>query len=151
MKIFIKKYLSDEDLKAVSARIAEAERNTSGEIRVSIRHHRSWGEGKLSLHELTLKEFTRLDMEKTKERTGVLILLLMSERKFQIIADEGIHKKVGQATWDSIAESMSEHFKQGNFSKGIGNAVDAVGAELKKHFPARTDDRDELSNDVVER
>lgn len=151
MKLFLKKYLSDEELKAVAAKITEAERNTSGEIRVSIRHSRSLNERKLSLHELALKEFTHLNMQKTAGRTGVLILLLMSERKFHVIADEGIHKKVQEGAWDRIAESMSTHFRAGNFSRGICDAVDAVGAELKKHFPSQTNNRDELPNDVIER
>lgn len=147
----LKKYLSEEGIKAVTARIAAAEKQTSGEIRVAIRHRRQLGEGKLTLHDLALKEFTRLGMEKTKERTGVLIFLLLSERKFQIIADEGIHAKVAEGTWDRIAASMGEHFRAGNFAAGICDAVDAVGIELKEHFPGRPGDTDELSNDIIER
>lgn len=151
MRFLLKKYLSAEELKKISETIARVETTTSGEVRVSIRHKREWGEGKLSLHDLTLREFHRLGMQKTKDRTGVLLLLLLSERKFEIIADEGIHKKVEEGTWDRIAASMASHFKQGNFTQGICDAVDAVGNELGKHFPREAGDRDELPNDVIER
>lgn len=151
MKSFLKKILPDDDIRKISAKIAEVENQTSGEIRLSIRHHRDWNERKLSLRDLALKEFTHLGMHDTKDRTGVLILLLMSERKFQIIADEGINAKVADGTWDHVAASMASCFKEGNFGQGICDAVDAVGNELKTYFPRKSDDRDELSNEIIER
>ena len=147
----IKKYLTSDELKLIASKIAETESNTSGEIRVCVRHKRGWGEGKLSLHDLTLKEFRRLGMRKTKDRTGVLILLLMSERKFEIYGDEGIHAKIAEGTWDRIAGTMTSHFKDGKFSSGIIHAIDAVGSELRTHFPRTPGTQNELSNDVVER
>jgi uncharacterized membrane protein len=144
------KYLSEPDIKSISQKIGEVEEQTSGEVRVSIRHTREWGEKKLSLHELALREFTRLGMHRTKDRTGILIFLLMPERKFQIIADQGIHAKVAEGTWDRVAASMTPHFKEGNFGKGICDAVEGVGVELKKYFPRKSDDRNELSNEIVE-
>lgn len=150
MNWFSKKYLSKEELRSLSAVIAEAEKKTSGEIRVVVRHRRHWKARKLSLHELALREFYALGMEKTKELTGVLLLILYSERAFQIIADEGIHKKVEEGTWDRIAGRMSAHFKEGKFSDGIAEAIKEVGAILATYFPRKRDDRDELSNQVVE-
>lgn len=45
---------------------------------------------------------------------------------------------------------MSAHFKEGKFSEGIAEAINAVGAILAKYFPRKRDDRDERSNQVVE-
>ena len=149
MKFLLKTYLSEEDIKAIAAKIAGVESRTSGEIRVSIRHRRRRSERNLSLHELALKEFTRLGMHRTKDRTGVLILLLMSERKFHIIGDKGIHSRVAEGTWDRIAVEMTLHFKDGNFGKGICAGVDAAGTEIKRHFPRKPDDRNELPNTIA--
>lgn len=134
----------------LSAVITEAEKKTSGEIRVVIRHRRHLKERKLSLHDLALSEFYRLGMEKTRDKTGVLIFLLISERKFHIVADEGIHTKVTEGTWDRIAENMTHHFKSGKFFDGIVKAINSVAGELSKHFPRKSDDTDELPNEVVE-
>jgi uncharacterized membrane protein len=147
----MKKYLTKEHLHELSASISEAERNTSGQIRVVLRHRRHWNERKLSLHDLAMKEFFRLKMERTRDRTGVLILLLFSERKFHVLADEGIHAKVPDGTWEKVAEKMSGHFKGGKFVAGISEAIRAVGAELARHFPRRSDGTNELPNDIVER
>ena len=147
----MKKILTKYELQTLSEAIAEAEKRTSGEIRVVVRHRRHWAEKKLSLFELGLKEFHSLGMQKTKARSGVLILLLLSERKFQIIADEGIHSKTTQEMWDEIAMSLTEHFKQGKFCKGLSESVRAVGQELAKHFPPEAGDKNELPNEIVEK
>lgn len=150
MSLFRKKILSKEELNALSSEIAEIEQNTAGELRVVLRHHRHLAERKFSLHDLALKEFTRLGMHRTKHRNGVLIFLLISERKFQIVADEGIHSRVEDGTWDGIARTMSSHFREKNFKKGISVALHTVGAVLARHFPRTGETANELSNDVVE-
>lgn len=148
---FLRKYLNDADLAAITAAIGEVEKSTIGEIRVAIRHRRQWKERKLTLHEIALAEFSRLRMEMTKARTGVLILLLFSEHKFHIVGDSGIHAEMGDAAWASIAQSMSAHFKEGNFRDGIIFGIRAVGKELIEHFPKTAGDIDELSNEVAVR
>jgi uncharacterized membrane protein len=148
MKGFLKKYLSDADLNTIAAKIGEAESETSGQIRVSIRQRRHWREWKLSLHQIALIEFQRMGMQRTTHRTGVLILLLMSEKKFHVIADEGIHKKVPDGTWDAVATLMAGHFKKGNFLNGICEGIDMVGDILTTYFPKQSGDGDELPQNV---
>jgi uncharacterized membrane protein len=149
--LFHKKILSKEELKALSAAIAEMEKDTSGEIRIIIREKRQWNEMNYSLRDIALKEFHRLGMQKTRDRTGVLIMLLLSEKKLYIVADEFIHTRVEDGTWDKIAGGMSAQFKKGRFLEGLTEAVQAVGFHLKQHFPHKPDDKNELPNEVVQR
>jgi uncharacterized membrane protein len=149
VSFLFKKYLSNDDLTSLATTIAEAEKNTSGEIRVVVRHRRRRNERKLSLHDLVLKEFYRLGMEKTRDRTGVLIMLLMSEHQFEIVADEGINAQVAEGTWDTLAARMSAHFREGKFRDGVAHAVRTVGEELAKHFPRKPDDTNELPDDII--
>lgn len=144
----VKKLFSQEDLKTIADAIGEAEKNTSGEIRVSIRQKRGWRERKIPLEQLAQKEFYTLGMIKTKDRTGILIFLLLQDRRFHIFADEGIHTKVEEGTWETIAKEMSEHFFQQKFRDGVIHGVQSVGAVLAKYFPPRPGDTDELSNEV---
>ncbi len=150
MKILQRKLFSKSELTKLAQVISEAEKTTSGEIRVVIRHWRHWKERNLSLHELALKEFMSLGMQNTRDRTGTLILLLVSERVFHIIADEGIHSKVADGTWDAIAAEMSASFREGKYFDGLQKAIRAVGNELSSHFPPRPDDRNELPDEIVE-
>lgn len=144
----VKKMFSKEDLAAIAASIKEAEKTTAGEIRVSIRQKRGWRERKLSLEQLARKEFHLLRMTNTKERIGILIFLLMQQRQFFILADEGIHAKVEGGTWDKIAKEMSDHFSRKNFLQGIIHGVQSVGKELARHFPRASGDVNELSDEV---
>ncbi|HVN47881.1 MAG TPA: TPM domain-containing protein [Bacteroidota bacterium] len=145
----VKKIFSQEDLNAIAHAIGEAEKTTSGEIRVSIRQKRGWRERKTPLEQLAQKEFYALGMKKTNDRTGILIFLLLHDRRFHIYADEGIHAVVQEGTWENIAKEMSEHFSQQKFRDGVIHGVQSVGAVLANYFPPRPGDADELSNEVV--
>jgi uncharacterized membrane protein len=87
-------------------------------------------------------------MTKTKDRTGVLIFLLLQDKQFFILADEGIHCKVEEGTWEKIASEMSQQFSQKNYRDGIVNAIHKVGDILSKHFPRNSNDTNELSDEV---
>jgi uncharacterized membrane protein len=148
MKNLVKNLFTKEDLAAIAAAIGETEKTTSGEIRVSIRQKRRWRERKLSIEEMARREFHDLGMTKTKDQTGILIFLLMDERKFFILADEGIHTKVEESTWTKVAEEISSHFSKKNFHQGIIHGVQAVGKVLSRFFPRKANDINELPNDV---
>ncbi|MEW6061215.1 MAG: TPM domain-containing protein [Bacteroidota bacterium] len=149
MSFFTKNILTKEELTKISETIRLAEQETIGEIRVNIQKRRSFKERNLSLHDLAVKKFFTLGMDKTKEKTGVLIFLLLSDRKFEIIADEGINAKVTQEFWNMLAKKMGEYFNQNKFSDGICYVINEVGAVLKREFPIKPGDENELSDDVV--
>ncbi len=146
-KELLKKYFTQQDLDEIAKVISEQEQFTSGEIRVSIRAKRGWTEGKNTLQELALKEFYRLKMNQTKDRSGVLLFFLFEEHQFYILADEGIHLKA-ESLWESVALSVSENFKAGKYVEGISHAVRTIGKTLAQHYPRKSDDTDELSNQV---
>lgn len=146
-KELLKKYFTQGNLERIAKEITEQERYTSGEIRVSIHAKRGWFEKKRSLYDLALKEFYRLKMHNTRDRSGVLLYFLFGEHQFYILADEGIHQKA-KDLWVSVAQSISEQFKTGNYCEGICIAVRTVGEALRQHYPRKSDDTNELSNEV---
>ena len=103
-------YFSKDDLKKIADACSKAEEQTAGEVRVSIFSKRPRKLKKLALEEVALDEFYRLDMDKTRDKTGILLLIILAERKFRILADTGINAKVGQETWDKIAGKLSSYF-----------------------------------------
>lgn len=128
----------------VAAAIREAERATSGEIRVSVAPF-FWG----NVEKTAEKAFHRLGMENTADRNGVLIFLVPSRKRFAILGDTGIHAKVGQAFWHDVSACLSSQFRQGAFTEGLVEAIRMVGDRLATHFPSAGEaDRNELSDDV---
>jgi uncharacterized membrane protein len=141
--------LSTEDRDAISNAIQRVERFTNGEIKVVVRERRHLTEKRCTLEELALREFHNLKLSKTKHRTGILFFLLVSERKFHILADEGIHRRVAEGTWERVADSMSAEFKKGKYREGIIHGVEAAGKILSEAFPRSAGDRNEISDNVV--
>ncbi len=138
-------FISQLDRKVVEATIQEAERQTSGEIRVLI-HHKPVEDAVAAAQ----AEFLRLGMQKTRERNAVLILVAPVSQKFAVIGDSAVHAKCGDAFWTELAATMTGHFKQGEFAAGLRHGITRAGALLAEHFPRRPDDTDELSNRVIE-
>jgi uncharacterized membrane protein len=144
----VKSFLSKQDLKDVADAIKEAEKRTSGEIRVAIRHKRSRREKGLSVEQMARREFVHLGMMKTENRTGILIFILLESKEFFILADEHINQEVAPRSWDSIAGAMAARFAKKEFRLGFLDAVRLVGDHLAEHFPAKPGDKNELSNEV---
>lgn len=126
--------------------IAAAERKTSGEIRVFIQR------GEVADDPLAFaeKKFIDLGMQKTEERNAVLILVAPRAQKFAVVGDEGIHKKCGTEFWEQLVATMRGHFQREAFTDALVEAIVTAGDLLAQHFPRQSDDRNELSNDVVE-
>ncbi|HEX2786631.1 MAG TPA: TPM domain-containing protein [Ignavibacteria bacterium] len=148
-KNYLKDFLAEEDFEKISSCIAEVEKKTSGEIRVCIKRKRGLFENGKDTRELAIKEFAGQEMHKTIDKTGVMIFILLDEHKFEIIADEGINSKISRDKWDVITTAMSTEFAHGKFAEGICDAVESIGLTLILEFPRKSDDKDELSNEII--
>jgi uncharacterized membrane protein len=147
-KKLIHNYLNDDEFLRISNKIKDIEKITAGELVVSIKEKRKLIEKKLSLRSLAEKEFVKAGITKTKDATGILVFLVLTSKEFYILADKNINEKVEQNTWDVIAKSMSEHFVEGNFCKGILSVLEQAGKILSTYFPILPGDVNELSNEV---
>jgi uncharacterized membrane protein len=136
-------FLTREEEEEIVQAILEAEKNTSGEIRVHIESHTKQD------HLQRAKEiFYLLKMDNTKEENGVLIYVAVNDRKFSIYGDNGIHKVVPANFWESTKDIIQAHFAKGNFKQGIVEGIAKAGKELQDHFPWKRGDTNELSNEV---
>ena len=147
-KQLIYNFVNDDELLRISNKIKEMEKTTAGEICVSIKEKRSLLEKRKSVRQLAEKEFFKLGVANTRDKTGILIFLLLADRSFYILADSGINEKVSLGTWDKIKDEIQKNFSHGEFCKGIIYGLEEVGKILSKHFPIKPDDTNELSNRV---
>jgi uncharacterized membrane protein len=138
-----KEFLAQLDQQRVVEAIRNAERQTSGEIRV---HVQPKGGG--DIRRFAEKTFERLGMTRTKLRNGVLLFIATEERRFVILGDRGIHEKVPAGFWDEIAAKLTIRFKNGEFTDGIVDAITAAGEHLKAFFPHAAGDVDELPDEI---
>jgi uncharacterized membrane protein len=138
---WVRAILSSDDLEAVARAVAEAERQTSAEVRVHLDHS---CEG--DALQQAIKVFERLGMHRTAARNGVLIYISVTDRKLAVIGDKGIHERVGEAYWQALVAAVRERLKQQQSRDGLVHALVEVGRELSRHFPRRPDDKNELPN-----
>ncbi|MBN2668594.1 MAG: TPM domain-containing protein [Bacteroidales bacterium] len=135
--------LSKEERKLIESAIAQAELNTSGEIRVHIADS-----CKDDVLDCATYWFEKLKMHQTALRNGVLFYIARNDRKFAILGDAGINAKVEANFWKSISEQMEADFKNGRFAEGLKTGILSAGQQLKNYFPIQIDDINELSNEV---
>ena len=137
-------FMESIDQDAVVRAIQQAEGRTSAEIRVFVSHKKP-----RDAVAAAQGEFVRLGMTATQLRNGVLIYLAPKVRKFAIIGDQGIHQRVGDAYWRQTVAEMTCHFGRGDFTAGIVYAIGVAGASLAEHFPRRSDDANELPDQIA--
>ncbi|MFN0300769.1 MAG: TPM domain-containing protein [Burkholderiales bacterium] len=135
-------------LHAIEEAIAAGERSHSGELRFVVESSlslalllRSTGSRSRAVH-----LFGELGVWDTEENSGVLIYVLLADRRVEIVADRGVHRRVGEGAWVAICRTMQDEFRARRFKAGALDGVAAVSALLVKHFPADRSNPDELSN-----
>ena len=147
----VKRAFPRSALKAIETAIAASEREHTGEIRFAIEaalDGRPLFRGQSS-RERALDVFSQLRVWDTEHNTGLLIYLLLADRAVEIVADRGIHERVGSQEWEKICKAMQSAFKQSNFEGGVIAGVQAVTKHLKAHFPVHESERNELPNKPV--
>jgi uncharacterized membrane protein len=99
--------------------------------------------------ERALDIFARLRIWDTAHNNGVLIYLLLADRKVEIVADRGIDAYVGASGWQTICGEMESDFKAGKFAVGVVKGIEKVSRLLARHFPKHPGDRNELPDAPV--
>ena len=136
-------FFSKKEKERIVAAIQEAEKQTSGEIRVHLERR---FKGDVMAHAREI--FERVGMTKTEQRNGVLIYIALKDNKFSIIGDEGIDQKVPDDFWEQTKDLMLVQFKKGDIPAGIIVGIKNAGAQLSAYFPANKNDVNELPDDI---
>ena len=131
--------------------IRESERSHSGELCFAVEAGLEWPElwRGVTPRSRAIEVFSQLRVWDTEQNSGVLIYLLLADRDVEIVADRGIHARVGDAAWRDICQAMEQRFRQGEFEQGVMEGVAAITTLLQHHFPAAPENPNEMRNDPV--
>ena len=138
------KFFSPEEQKLITTAIQNAERCTSGEVRVYVESRCSY----MDALDRAVEIFTQLGMHATEERNGVLVYVAMKDQQFAVFGDEGIHRKVGADYSNTEVIKMMKDFNRDNYALGIAGCVEDIGHALQQFFPYTNKDKNELSDDI---
>lgn len=137
-------FFTKEEEKQIIYSIREAEKNTSGEIRLHIEKKCKGG----NVLDRATNVFHILKMNKTAQQNGVLFYLATKDKQFSVIGDKGINEKVPDDFWEEVKKETIEAFKNGDFCEGLSKSILKAGEKLKAFFPYQQDDKNELSDEI---
>ena len=103
----------------------------------------------LAVREFAKKIFFQKNLHKTRDKTGVLIFISLFERQVLILGDEGINSKIAQEDWENIVHIIKTGIRSKQTIDGLKNGILACKGHLEKFFPIKSDDTNELSNELV--
>lgn len=148
---YVRRLFPRSTLTAIEQAIKDSEAAHDGEVRIAI-------EGSLEFHALwraqsarerAIELFSQFRVWDTQDNNGLLIYLLLADRAVEIVADRGIHERVGPGAWNAVCLQMESAFKQSNFEGGAVGGIQAVTRHLVTHFPASRPSMHELPDSPV--
>mgnify|MGYP001548770808 FL=1 len=141
-----KPFFSPEENEQIVHSIQEAEMQTSGEVRVFVESRCKYVDALDRAAEI----FTKLHMEKTALRNGVLFYIAIKDKQLAIFADKGIQQVTGDKHWENEVKEILKVFSKDSVVAGITTSIFKIGEALKTHFPYNKDvDKNELPDEIV--
>jgi uncharacterized membrane protein len=138
-------FTPEQQAKMVEA-IKEAERNTSGEVRVFVESRCEYVNPVDRAQEI----FFNMQMEKTKDRNAVLLYMAIDDHQLALFADEGIYTRLGKEFWDAEVKKIISEIKKDHLVEGICEIVLDIGEALRQQFPYdREVDKNELPDEII--
>jgi uncharacterized membrane protein len=139
-----KQFFNPEEQQLIVSSIQNAERCTSGEVRVYVENRCSYMDALDRAKEIFLEK----GMQATAERNAVLVYVAIKDHQLAVLGDEGIHQKVGNEYWNNEVRKMIKDFNREDYAKGIADCVEDIGQALQQFFPYTDKDKNELSDDI---
>lgn len=147
----IRRTFPQDALNAIERAIAASESSHIGQLCFAVEGALSWTgllKG-LSARDRAIEVFSQLRVWDTEHNNGVLIYLLLADRSVEIVADRGIHARVGAQEWETVCREIEASFLRGQYQHGVIAGIEAISRHLREHFPARDSGKNELSNKPV--
>jgi putative membrane protein len=101
------------------------------------------------VEEKALVSFLEHGLHRTRQETGILILISLFEHRVRILADRGISAVVEQREWDNIVTQITAGIHAGETAEALCDAIRRCGDLLQSRFPAGDDNRNELPNSIL--
>jgi uncharacterized membrane protein len=141
-----KPFFSQEENDLIVQSIRDAEKETSGEIRLFVEHKCRF----IDPIDRAKEIFTNLKMDNTQHRNAVLFYVALKDRQLAIFADSGIHQAVGEKYWKDVVDHILVFFNKENYALGIKECILKIGEALQSYFPfdAATN-KNELPDEII--
>lgn len=141
-----KEFFTEAEKQQLVTAIQNAERQTSGEVRMFIESKCKYVDSLDRAKEI----FFKLKMNETDLRNATLVYVAVKDKQAAVFGDEGIHQKVGATYWQDVAGKMLLQFKNEKLAEGLCLAITELGQALQFYFPYNSNtDKNELPDEII--
>ena len=149
--IILRRQFSAATLDAIGRAVTAGEKSHRGQVRFAIEAELSTGQlwAGVSARQRAIDVFSLLRVWDSEENNGVLVYLLLADRKVEIVADRVIHRHVGDERWQAICREIEHHYRKGDFLRGSVTGIEKISAELAFRFPATGEHTNEQPDQPV--
>jgi len=137
-------FLSKEEIEILHQKITAAEKLSTAEFKIIIAP-RAW----FGFRRKAVKLFKKYQLDKTKDRNAVLLMILEKDQQILVYGDSGIHDKLEPTQWQVLVDSIVDEFKENSPAKAIGLGINLIACILKDHFPASKELNNQVSNEII--
>lgn len=97
------------------------------------------------------RAFAQHSLSRTRQRTGVLLMVSLLEHRVCVLPDVGIGPGITPAQWNEVVEAVVSKLKRNDIAGGLCAGIERCGLLLARVCPALPGDNpDELSNRLVQ-
>lgn len=149
--IQVRRCFPQATLDAIQQAVAAGEKTHRGQVRFVVEAELTTGQlwADVGSRQRAIDVFSMLRVWDTEENNGVLVYVLLADRKVEIVADRGIHRHVGEERWRAICKEIELRYRKGDFLNGSVVGIDKIGVELAHAFPARGGEKNEQPDQPV--
>jgi len=102
-----------------------------------------------AVKERAIRAFFEKGLYRTRDETGILIFISLFEHKVWILGDRGINARIPADTWMELVQLLAAGLKEGKAAEALCEVVTRCGKELALHFPRKSDDTNELQDEIL--
>jgi uncharacterized membrane protein len=134
-----------DSLQRIAAAVAAGEARHRGEVCFAVEAALPWRAvlAGADAHARAQAAFGRLRVWNTAANNGVLLYLLLADRRIEVVADRGLAGLVSDAQWRGVCGLMEERLRTGDAEGAAIAGIEAASDLLARHFPRQPGDADE--------
>ncbi len=102
-----------------------------------------------AVRDRAVRAFFEKRLYKTRDENGILVFISLLERKVWILGDRGINEKIPHLAWRGLVKELTQGIREGVAADSLCSLISSIGIELERHFPKKSDDVNELSDNML--
>ena len=98
-----------------------------------------------AVYQRAVEAFMDQELFDTRDRTGILLFVSLTEHRIEVLADRGIDERVDESAWTDVTDHIRRGIEADRLTQGLLNGIERCGAVLDEHgLDAQSDAEDEL-------